>query len=272
MKYHVDNNYLYYRIEGSGHPVLIFHALGTDHRAMKKWIEPIFKDKNGFQRIYVDLPWHGQSVCKDIRSTEETRQLLSSFISKLLGDRAFTIIGHSFGGYIAQGLISDKLTGLCLVAPVIHQKERDVPRKISYNLNKSALSNVEPDIRTAFETLMVYQSDENLQLFLEEIQPGRILADREFLSSNWRDAGYFFKEDPLAKRYEGHSLIIAGRLDSICGYKDYYRILEYLPNSTFAILQAGHLLHIEKRQTVRFLIDEWLGEISIKLEEPLYDD
>lgn len=261
MKYHVDKNYLYYSIEGSGHPVLVLHAMGTDHRAMKKWVEPIFNDKKGFQRIYVDLPWHGQSVCQDIISTEGTRQLLFSFISELLGEQAFSIIGHSFGGYIAQGLISDKLTGLCLIAPATHQKERDVPIKTVYNLNKAALAKVDKDIQTAFQTLMVYQSAENLQIFLEEIQPGRSIADREFLSSNWRDSGYFFITDPLAKRFDGRSLIIAGRLDSICGYKDYYKLLENLPSSTLAILQAGHMVHIEKRLTVQFLINEWLEEL-----------
>lgn len=262
MEFHVDSNCLYYIVEGSGHPVLIFHGMGTDLRAMKKWIEPIFKDKHEFQRIYIDLPWHGKSVCKDIISTEGIRQLLSTFIFELLGEQTFSIIGHSFGGYIAQGLICDKLKGLCLIAPAIHQKEREVPSKTVYNLNEFELANVDPDILAAFETLMVYQSAENFQIFLDEIQPGRIIADREFLASNWRDSGYFFKADPLANRFDGHSLIIAGKLDSICGYKDYYKLLEKMPNTTFAILQSGHLLHIEKRRTVQFLINDWLDELQ----------
>ncbi|WP_301108796.1 alpha/beta hydrolase [Sporosarcina sp.] len=258
VRYLSGNNSLFYSVEGNGNPIFILHALGTDHRAMKKWVEPIFKDTNQFQRIYIDLPWHGQSVCEEIVSTEEIRQLLTSFISELIGEQSFSIIGHSFGGYIAQGMISEKLTGLCLVATAVHQINRDVPRKAVCNLNESALAEVNLDIRTAFDTLMVYQSGENLQTFLDEVQPGRLVADREFLASNWRDAGYYFKTDPLAKRYDGNSLIIAGKFDSICGYKNYYELLENLPNSTFAVLQAGHLPHIEKRQTVQFLINEWL--------------
>ncbi|MDE5416067.1 alpha/beta fold hydrolase [Alkalihalobacterium chitinilyticum] len=228
---------------------------------MKRWLEPVFKDKKGFQRIYVDLPWHGQSACKDIVSTEGIRQLLTSYITELLGDQTFSIIGHSYGGYIAQGLISDQTKGLCLLAPATHQKERNVPKKTVFNRNETALTQVSLEIRTAFETLMVYQSAANLQLFIDEIQPGRLLADRAFLTSNWRDAGYFFKADPLAKPYNGRSLLIAGKFDSICGYKDFYRLYEYLPDSTFTILQAGHLLQIEQRETVQFLIGEWLVEL-----------
>ncbi|WP_216827342.1 alpha/beta fold hydrolase [Alkalihalobacterium elongatum] len=257
----MDHNCLYYEIEGSGHPILILHAMGTDHRSMKKWLEPVFKEKQGFQRVYVDLPWHGQSICKDIESTEGIRLLLSAFISKFLGNQTLSIIGHSFGGYIAQGFISDKLEGLCLLAPVIHQKERTVPRKTVYDRDETALTKVDFEIRNAFETLMVYQSAENLQLFLDEIQPGRLLADRAFLASNWRDSGYFFNADPLAKPYIGKSLLIAGKLDSICGYKDYYRLYDKLPNSTFAILHSGHLLQIEKRVTVQFLIRDWLKKL-----------
>lgn len=261
MEFRLGNNCLYYEIEGNGHPLVVLHAMGTNHQSMKKWLEPVFITKRGFKRIYVDLPWHGHSVCNDIVSTEGIRQLLSAFITEFLGEQHYSIIGHSFGGYIAQGLICDKLSGLCLLAPATHNKVRNVPTKTVRNLNENSLNKVSAEIRTAFETLMVYQTAENLQLFLEEVQPGRLQADREFLASNWRESGYFLKEDPLVNPYSGHSIIIAGRLDSICGYKDYYKLSENLPNSTLAILQAGHLIAIEKRETVQFLVSDWLDHI-----------
>ncbi|QDP39180.1 alpha/beta fold hydrolase [Radiobacillus deserti] len=260
MKYQAGNNILHYFVEGSGHPVFVLHGIGTDHRAMKGWLEPIFVEREGFQRIYVDLPWHGESVCKGITSTVEARNILSTFLTDLIGERSYSIIGHSYGGYVAQGLISDHLTGLCLITPAIHKKERDVPSKTAYNRDESALAEVDSDIRTAFETLMVDQSADNLQLFLSEVQPGRSLADRKFLTSNWREFGYFFESDPLAKRYDGRALIIAGKLDAICGYKDYYKIIENMPNSTFAVLPSGHLPQIEKRQTVQHLVNDWLEQ------------
>ncbi|WP_339148876.1 MULTISPECIES: alpha/beta hydrolase [unclassified Sutcliffiella] len=262
MFFQSNNDKLFYHIEGDGYPVLILHAMGTDHHAMKKWIEPIFAAKEGFQRIYVDLPWHGQSVCKGIKSSEEVRELLFTFIMKVVGTKQFSCIGHSFGGYIAQGLVCPQLSGLCLLAPAVHKKNRNVPEKAVYGREDISLAKVEPEVRTAFETLMVYQSSGNLQTFLEEVQPGRLLADIEFLTSSWRDSGYFFNKSPLAEQYTGTSLIIAGKLDSICGYKDYYELIECMPNSTFVLLQAGHLLHIEKRNSVQFLIREWVNSLE----------
>jgi hypothetical protein len=35
----VSNNY---EIVGSGFPILMLHSMGTDHRSMKPWAEPIF--------------------------------------------------------------------------------------------------------------------------------------------------------------------------------------------------------------------------------------
>lgn len=50
---------IYYEIVGNGFPILIMHSMGTDHKSMKAWIEPIFDEIQGFQRIYIDLPAHG---------------------------------------------------------------------------------------------------------------------------------------------------------------------------------------------------------------------
>ncbi len=51
-----------YEVIGSGFPILILHSMGTDHRSMKSWLEPIFNNLIGFQRIYIDLPSHGRSL------------------------------------------------------------------------------------------------------------------------------------------------------------------------------------------------------------------
>lgn len=44
-----------YEVFGSGFPIIIMHSMGTDHRSMIPWIEPIFESLQGFQRIYIDF-------------------------------------------------------------------------------------------------------------------------------------------------------------------------------------------------------------------------
>ncbi|WP_066306722.1 alpha/beta fold hydrolase [Bacillus sp. FJAT-29814] len=267
MRFIFEEEALFYDMVGKGHPIIILHAMGTDHRSMKAWLEPVFQNEDGFQRIYIDIPAHGQSTCNNIQSTEEMRRIILAFIDEVLFEKPFSLIGHSYGGYIAQGMLSARahqVAGICLLAPAVHLKERILPEKVVREKDKSSLASVNPDVRTAFETLLVYQTKENLRRFLQEVQPGRLLADKTFLQSNWRERGYFFNEKPFENlsKLEQPALVICGKQDSICGYKDHIFLLDKLPNLTFVVLdQAGHLITIEKREMVQSLVSDWLRKV-----------
>jgi pimeloyl-ACP methyl ester carboxylesterase len=182
----------------------------------------------------------------------------------------FLLVGHSYGGYLAQGIMHYRLNrvkGICLIASALHVKNRSLPEKVVFEKDEYLLAGLENDIRTAFETLMIYQNKQKLELFLNEIHPGRLLANRDFLNSNWREKDYYLKEKPFGKlsRISQPALIIAGKQDAICGYKDYLFFLDLFPNSSLAVLDgAGHLIPIDKRETVKLLLKEWLKQINNK--------
>jgi pimeloyl-ACP methyl ester carboxylesterase len=261
----VTNGNIYYDIVGSGFPILIMHSMGTDHRSMKTWIEPIFENIQGYQRIYIDLPAHGLSfIDENLKSSDDILLNILDFIDKTIPNQAFSLIGFSFGGYLAQGVLHQKhkkVKSICLLATALHLKERSLPKKIVFTKDEALLNELDSDIRKAFETLIIYQNKENLSYFLNEIQPGRLLANKSFLMSNWRETGYFLSEEPFndVSKLPQPALIILGKQDSICGYKDHFYLLEKFPNATFAILdQAGHMIQIEKRKIVQGLIKDWL--------------
>ncbi|MCR8848433.1 alpha/beta hydrolase [Rossellomorea sp. SC111] len=256
---------IYYEERGEGDLLLILHSMGTDHRAMMAWIEPIFKDINGYRRIYIDIPAHGQSdIDEKLRSTDDILMNILDLIDSVFPDENFSLIGFSFGGYLAQGLLHfrpKQVRSICLLASALHLKERTLPDKIILEKEESILGSLDSDIKNAFETLFVYQNKENLDCFLREVQPGRLLANREFLTSNWREKGYFLTEEPFlgVSDLQQQALIILGKQDSICGYEDYDFLLNKFPNSTFVVLdKAGHMLPIEKRHIIQQLIGDWL--------------
>ncbi|MGN5650449.1 alpha/beta fold hydrolase [Bacillus sp. Brlt_9] len=256
---------IYYEIIGSGFPLLIMHSMGTDHNSMKVWIEPLFDEVQGYKRVYIDLPAHGRSLIdKDFNSSDDMLTNILDFIDTVIPNQEFSLIGCSYGGYLAQGVLNNRnknVNSICLLATSLHLKNRDLPAKKIFARDEDLLSNLETDIRTAFETLMNYQDKDNFKLFVEEIQPGRLLANKKFLTSNWREKGYFLSEDPFSKAetFIQDALIILGQQDSICGYKDHFFLLEKFPNSTFAILDgAGHMIQIEKRKIVQELLKDWL--------------
>ena len=64
-----------------------------------------------------------------------------------------------------------------------------------FTKDENLLSRLDHDIRVAIETLMIYQDKEHIDYFLKEIQPGRLISNKEFLTSNWREKGYFYRKN-----------------------------------------------------------------------------
>lgn len=256
---------IHYEVFGEGFPLLVLHAMGTDHRSMKGWLEPVFDRVEGFQRVYIDVPAHGRSyIDESVKSTDDLLGNLLDFIDDVFGQVEFSLIGASFGGYLAQGILHKRRTqvkGICLLAPALHSKERTVPHRKILEQDEELLGTLEPEIRAAFETLFIYQNQATLKAFMEEIQPGRLLANREFLGSDWKAKRYYLSDEPFhdVKTLPNPALFILGKQDYICGYRDHLSLLDKFPNSTLAVLdQAGHMLQIEKRELVQSLLKDWL--------------
>ncbi|WP_010493253.1 alpha/beta fold hydrolase [Paenibacillus elgii] len=261
---------LYYETLGEGYPLIVLHALATDHRSMMAWMEPLFERRPGWKRIYVDIPAHGRSPVEPWMKTSD--DLLSVLLDGLRiilpGHERFALMGMSFGGYMAQGIWRAehrRADGLCLLAPALHRKTRTLPERSVPVRDEALLAELEPEVRAAFETLATVQTRANWELFREEWQPGRLLADRAFLSSDWRTQGYHFQCDPIPEdsRFPQPTLFLLGRQDAICGYRDHFAVLESFPRATFAVLNGtGHLLQIEQRKLVQHHVGLWLDAVE----------
>lgn len=260
---------IFYESCGEGYPLVILHGLGTDHRSMKAWMEPLFEKRTDWRRIYLDLPAHGHSSVEDwVKTSNDLLEMLLRTIDSLLPGQRFSLIGKSFGGYLAQGILfkrAELVDSISLIAPALHIKERTLPSRVVLESDEQLLASLDADIRTAFETLMIVQTEQSLEAFLQEVQPGRLLANREFLTSDWRTKGYFFSFEPFAEEriYPQSALFLLGRQDAICGYRDHFELLKHFPHSTFALLDhAGHMLEIEQRILVQAHLQEWLDQLG----------
>ncbi|OPH46964.1 alpha/beta hydrolase [Paenibacillus ferrarius] len=271
MECHVSKGTINYEVCGEGSPVIVLHAMGTDHRSMKYWLEPIFMKRKDWQRIYLDIPAHGKSVITEqVKGTEDMLDMIIEFIDAVLPNQMFSVIGASFGGYLAQGIVHKKrelITGISLIASALHLpgSERTLPAKVVFEVDTSLFGELDDDVLNAFQLLMVHQNKSNLLTFLKEVQPGRLLANRNFLSSDWKKEGYYFKFDPLGnfEQLQHPTLIVLGKQDSICGYEDHIKIFGKYNHASFAILDhAGHMIQIEEREVLTSLVTDWLFRIE----------
>jgi pimeloyl-ACP methyl ester carboxylesterase len=104
-----QNKRIFYRITGTGKPVVLIHGFGEDGNIWNNQAEYL---KNKFQLIIPDLPGSGQSEMIDDMSMEGLADVIKEIIeievSKVPpsgGFRGASVIGHSMGGYITLALV-----------------------------------------------------------------------------------------------------------------------------------------------------------------------
>ena len=263
---------LYYETYGEGKPLLMMHGYGVDHHLMTGCMEPLFAERNGWKRIYPDLPGMGRTRLNEkewLRNSDQMLEIVMDFIQTVLPGQNFAVAGESYGGYLARGLVKripDRLDGLLLICPCIipDRMQRDLPPPRVLHADPQLLARLGATERTEFEAMAVVQNEYTWHRFRDEIMPGVRLADEAFLTGLQRDGyGFSFPVDDLAQPFARPALILAGRQDGVVGYRDAWRILANFPRATFAVLdKAGHNLQIEQAGLFQTLAAEWLDRLE----------
>jgi pimeloyl-ACP methyl ester carboxylesterase len=252
---------------GEGRPVLLLHGFGLDHRFTVHHYEPLFVGRTGWRRIHADMPGMGRTPAPDwLVNEDQMLDVLLDFVEAVAPSERLVVIGSSWGAYLARGLAdrrADRLDGLMLVVPVVHadRDTRDLPPRTVLLADPAALGDVGPDEETWLE-VNVIQTPETLAAYRASIKPGTDAADADFLER--MTPGYAFSlEDELMTPIPAPTLILAGRQDSICGYRDAWPLVEHMPRASYVVLdRAGHALEDEQPTLFRALVDEWLDRVE----------
>ncbi|EJV69235.1 hypothetical protein BWGOE4_37630 [Bacillus mycoides] len=254
---------IYYEIVGEGKPVIIIHGCAPDHRLMKRCMESVFQKYEGYQRIYIDLPGMGKSNAPDwINSSDRIVEVLITFIEEIISAEEFLLVGESYGGYLARGILSkmfERVNGLLLVCPVVVAQpgKRLLPDKQVIVRDEEFLKTLTSTEREEFCELAVVANEYTYKRFKEEIKPGLDVANNEFIERLQKN--YSLAIDFHRKKYEKPVLLLAGRQDISVGYQDIVRIIEDYPRATLAVLDmAGHNLQIEQPDLFESLVWEWI--------------
>lgn len=258
---------VHYETFGEGRPIVLLHGGGVDHRLMTVALEPVFEGREGWRRFYPDLPGMGRTPGPDwITGEDGMLDVVEGFVDAVAPGGGAAIAGASYGGYLALGLVHRRgrdLAGVALLAPAT--RVADAPERPAHRV----FARDETTVATVTEAeqrwldVSVVQTADNLEFFRAAVMPGRPLADEAFLER--LDAGPNLPYDvrfPTAP-FEGPSLIVAGRQDSIVGWADKLALLESFPRATFVVLdRAGHGLAAEQRVLLRAHVAEWLDRLE----------
>jgi pimeloyl-ACP methyl ester carboxylesterase len=174
------------------------------------------------------------------------------------------------GAYLARGVILHRakfVEGIAMLVPVIiaDDKKRSVPPYKVLISDPTLCAELTPMEQDIFGMSVIHS-----RTWLDTIRnspptPEDEEGDAEFLSrirDKTENYAFSFDVDALSEPFPGPSLIIAGRQDSIVGYRDAWNILENYPRASYVVLdRAGHPLE-ESAMLVHLLINEWLDRVE----------
>lgn len=252
---------------GEGSPLIVLHGAGpNDHQYMKYDFEPLFNQHSGWQRIYIDLPGHGQTVWPEwVRSPDQIIDLLCEFIDQILPNKPFSLAGLSWGGELSLGILdrrAEMVEGLFLSVPAVNvdRSMRRLPEQINLIHDPEFVAALEEDEKWITEYLVVQDPS-----FLDRLREQIFSVDRENekLGTNLEVRRARFSYQARQIIFYKPTLILTGRQDRAVGYLDAWDLMENFPRATFAVLdRAGHFLSIEQRDLMQALINEWLNRIE----------
>lgn len=258
---------VHYEEVGSGTPVLLLHGLTLEHRVSMAVFEPILlarADAAAWRRIYPDLPGHGDTPAPDwLDSEDQMLEILLEFADAVAPGERVVIIGASWGAYLALALANRRaelVAGLLLSVPVVHadRSRRDLPPRTVLVSAPAAVADVRPGEETWLDVATVQTLETLARFRAVAARP----ADEAFLERLEPNYAFTF-EHALTARIEAPALIVAGRQDSIAGYRDAWPLLEHLPRATFAVLdRAGHALEDEQPTLFGALVGDWLDRVA----------
>jgi len=267
----LENITIHYETYGEGKPIIFLPGWSMNTRMTAYQAEAYFRQREGWQRIYIDPPGHGKSPGKDwITDQDKMLEVILACIDKLTAGQNYCLVGISLGAYLARGVIQKRaklIDGVALIVPVIiaEDAKRSVPAYqvlVDESLNDADL--------TPMETEMLGMSVVRTHKWLNELRTEPQISeyengDPEFLNKIRNDPkkyAFSFDVDVLPEPFPRPTLIITGRQDHIVGYRDAGNILENYPRASYMVLdQRGHFME-DSATLTHMLMNEWLDRVE----------
>lgn len=274
MQCDLDSAIIHYEERGGGRPIVFLHGWSMDRRLEIADYEPIFAVRDGWRRIYPDLPGMGSSLAKRIHNQDDVLAALLAFIDRVLPGERFVLSGTSLGGYLARAIAArrrEQVAGLLLRVPAVvaDTAMRTLPPFRPLVRNEALLTPLPAEERAALGDVLVQAAawlEAQRRKLRDFVQPA--LAANAPIVAEIRDDptryGFSFDLAEAEKTFTRPTLIIAARQDTTVGYRDAWDILESYPRATFAVVdRANHGWPLESPRLLSTLVEDWLDRIEL---------
>lgn len=249
---------------GEGRPLVCLPWFGHDRTVMAAAMEPAWRDRTGWRRIYVDLPGCGGSPAGPETSDGVVTEV-ADFLDRVAGPEPVAVAGCSYGGYLAAALARrrpERIAGLLLICAgvKINRDERDVPPPTDPD-PVGWLDDVDPEQRDHLSTTLGLRTRavaSRVWALLAGAPPG----DDDYLH-RLRANGYRLSDEDSSVLFSGPVSVLVGRRDQVTGYADQFRALAGYPHADYTMLDnAGHYLPLERPSQFRSAALGWLDRLD----------
>ncbi|MFI5413388.1 MAG: alpha/beta fold hydrolase [Candidatus Lutacidiplasmatales archaeon] len=233
---------IHYETRGQGRPVLLLHASPSDHARAMAHLEPAFRSRKGWRRIYPDLPGHGKTPgAGRIRDMDDYLGVLLEFVDDVFGRGRFALGGISFGAYLALGIArkrASRIDGILLSVPEVDHSPIEERRDRDFGT---------PSIQTPPHLAVGLPEYTEETAWLESLP--------------FRNVSVPLYHSP--KPFPAPALLLFGRQDAPFRYRKYWRLLPDFPRATYAVLDgAGHTLWSDRNELASLLVRDWLDRVE----------
>jgi pimeloyl-ACP methyl ester carboxylesterase len=256
---------LHARDLGSGAPIVFLHpGPGLDGSVFLPGAQRVADA--GYRVLLVDLPGSGRSPATDWTFAAQA-EAVENFVNDL-GLTGFTLLGHSFGGYVAMQHLVDFGTASRYVASCTDAEEEPAP-----GVSEDRWDDMPPEVEAAFEREGSVSTAEEcrdvwrdqLPFFANDPAAVEPMLDRVVFvpeAHRSRDWGELHALDALAA-FAGPVLAITGADDRAQPPGNARRIADAAPHGELAIVEgAGHFPFAETPDGYWPVLIEWLNRTA----------
>lgn len=262
MEKFFDDTIIKYEVFGEGLPVLFLHGWGMNSNFMINCFEPIFKNYQ-YKRIYVNLPGMGKSHAgKMVKTSDDVLVILQALINELIGEKDYMVVGESYGGYLARGLVhnmKERIFGMILLCPCLIPgfRKGTVEHLNVMEKDEAFLKTLSQEELEGFSFLHVRLTKDVYLKYLRDVVPAFAEQEKDFLRNVLDGSCSFDMEDDFDKPV----LIINGKQDTEVGYIDQFALAKKYPMATYLVCnRAGHNLQIEQEEMFTSVLRAWLND------------
>lgn len=263
----VNGAQLYYETIGSGPAILMMHGgLGLSHDYLRPYFDQLAETNTV---VYYDHLGNGQSAKPDDYAEMTFERLISdgAELMSTLGHETFTLIGHSYGGFIAQEFAAtnmDRLDGLVLIdtvpvfdyAPTVSGSDEQMA---AFGKMFSAPMADDADWQATWSPVVKMYFHQ-----WDDAKGADIDARTKYEHRAWNASGPLLATfNTLEKLPEitVDALVMSGRHDGITpAGPGAERIAELLPNAELKVFEnSGHYPFIEEEDAFFATLTAWLS-------------